>query len=203
MAQDYKESLSAMMDGEANELELRRTLKDADQEDFDTWSRYQVASSIMKGDKDLFLGSDISAAVAQAIQDEPIQKQGMAASTKSWLSFAVAATVTLAVFAGVQFQNTVEGVQPVLQVADTKQDSAPVAAGIEGLSLQAEEGFATVAGQLQVPRVQDQQTVTERAVADSIAADRLNAHIKAHAENSSVNNNEGILTFARDEASHE
>jgi len=68
------------------------------------------------------------------------------------------------------------------------------------LSLQAEQGFATVSGQVQL---QSEQVVTERAVADAIAADRLNAHLGEHSLSNSLNNNEGVLPFARMESTEE
>jgi len=201
MSQNLNETLSAMMDGEANELEMRRALKDADSESMETWSRYQTVSSIMKQDKDLFLGSDISAAVAAAVADEKTPRQGMSAGLKSGLSFAAAACVTLAVFAGLQLNTSDEGLVPAVpQVAETEQNNTPVFAGGQGLSLQAEQGFATVSGQVQL---QSEQVVTERAVADAIAADRLNAHLGEHSLSNSLNNNEGVLPFARMESTEE
>lgn len=201
MTQDYKESLSAMMDGEANELELQRTLKNASEDDMAAWSRYQTASSFMKKDKDLFFGADISAAVSNAIANEaPLKRKGISGA-KPILSFAVAATVTLAVFAGLQLQQTESGFGTVSSdIASTagSAESTPVFAGGQGLSLQSEQGFATVSGELQL-----ETSNTQRAVADSIAADRLNAHIEAHTESSSNNNNEGVLPFARVEAATE
>ena len=67
-----QESLSAVMDNEADELELRRVLNAFDDaETRDTWSRYQVARAVMH--KDLLIPRlDIAAAVSAALADEAV-----------------------------------------------------------------------------------------------------------------------------------
>ncbi|KEZ71739.1 RNA polymerase sigma-H factor AlgU, partial [Pseudomonas syringae pv. syringae FF5] len=62
-----QESLSAVLDNEADELELRRVLNAIDDADTRaTWSRYQVARAAMH--KELLIPHlDISAAVSSAI----------------------------------------------------------------------------------------------------------------------------------------
>ena len=107
------ESLSAMMDGEASELELRRTLKavDGDGELSDTWRRYHLAQSLIKGQK-IESKIDISAGVMSAIgametdSTASHSDNAVTAQRSSWMqgaaSMAVAASVTLAVMLGVQ-----------------------------------------------------------------------------------------------------
>ncbi len=65
-----QESLSAVLDNEADELELRRVLSAIDDADTRaTWARYQVARAAMH--KELLMPHlDISAAVSAAIADE-------------------------------------------------------------------------------------------------------------------------------------
>ncbi len=197
MSNRLNESLSAMIDGEAEELELRRVIRSIDDEALQKWQRYQMASSIIKQDKGLFLGSDISAAVSQAIAEEKPHKKTIPVAIKSVISFAVAASVTLAVFTGLQFtQNNEGGVTPaMLDVATnetTTSANTPVFGG--GLSLSAQPGFSTVSANLDVP---NQSVATERAVADAIAADRLNVYLEKHTSHSTYNNNQGLLPFAR------
>ncbi len=45
-----KESLSALLDGEASELELRRVLKAGDQDTRSLWQRYQMISALVRND---------------------------------------------------------------------------------------------------------------------------------------------------------
>jgi sigma-E factor negative regulatory protein RseA len=65
------ESLSAVMDNEADELELRRVLSaESDSEMRSTWSRYQIARAAMH--KELIEPRlDIASAVSAALAEEP------------------------------------------------------------------------------------------------------------------------------------
>ena len=68
-----QESLSAVMDNEADELELRRVLAAAgdDAELRSTWSRYQIARAVMH--KELLEPRlDIAAAVSAALAEEAL-----------------------------------------------------------------------------------------------------------------------------------
>ncbi|WP_237065583.1 sigma-E factor negative regulatory protein [Microbulbifer guangxiensis] len=109
------ESLSALMDGEASELELQRLLKSSatDSESGQRWSRYQLAASVMRGDSvarpDSDLAARISAAVAreeplqQAAPDRAVAANDAGARWRQMLSRgAVAATVAFAAILGVQ-----------------------------------------------------------------------------------------------------
>ncbi len=67
------ESVSALVDGEASELELRRVLNatDTDPELRVAWARYQCISSVMRGEAGVDLKMDLSAAIREAIDEEP------------------------------------------------------------------------------------------------------------------------------------
>ena len=102
-----QESLSAVMDNQADELELRRVLAASDDPELRaTWMRYQLARAVMH--KDLLEPRlDIAAAVSAALADEPAHT---AATPQRgvWRSvgrLAVAASVTVAVLAGVRLYN--------------------------------------------------------------------------------------------------
>ncbi len=70
--ESLKQSLSALMDGEASELELRRLLQNGEtQEVRDTWSRYQLASQIMHSETSSYQGIDLSKGIAEMIAEEP------------------------------------------------------------------------------------------------------------------------------------
>lgn len=66
------ESLSALMDNQASELEIQRLLKalDADPELKSTWSRYQIASAGLKKDLPVMASSDFAARISAAIDAE-------------------------------------------------------------------------------------------------------------------------------------
>lgn len=115
------ESVSALVDGEASEIELHLILKqlDADHANQDQsvsskWSRYQSVSQAMAG---LPLGGvDISESVSSAIAEEPAYASTLLPTVKSKLytmgRFAVAASVAFVAIIGVQQLNQVSPLQP-------------------------------------------------------------------------------------------
>ncbi|WP_428033206.1 MucB/RseB C-terminal domain-containing protein [Amphritea sp.] len=113
MSEQPKEALSALMDNEVGDFELRSLLKQsADNKELSgQWRRYHVASSLLKNEQ-LGVG-DISTAVMSAIDDEPALKmspvetpvdKGVSAKGffKPLISMAVAASVTAVVILGGQ-----------------------------------------------------------------------------------------------------
>ena len=102
------ESLSALMDGEAQELELRRLLQQlpVDSALRVKWSRYQLVSSILNKQPHAEVSFfELADAVQHAIrQDVCVEKNTAGGWQKITMRFAVAASVTLAVVMGVQWQ---------------------------------------------------------------------------------------------------
>ncbi len=96
-----QETLSAVMDNEADELELRRVLAACgeDAELRSTWSRYQLARSVMHREPTL-PKLDIAAAVSAALADEAAPPKAEKGPWRMVGRLAVAALVTLAVLAG-------------------------------------------------------------------------------------------------------
>lgn len=142
------ESLSALMDNQASELELQRLLKalDADAELRSTWSRYQIASAGLKGDIPVLASSDFASRVSAAIEAEEtysapaiskdvsdqtyVAGSNVVAMPLRWWQqagrVAVAASVAGAVILGVQHYQT-PGVNPADMGAGTMA-AAPVPA---------------------------------------------------------------------------
>lgn len=121
MAERSIESVSALMDGEVADFELRRVLERMDQEPElqDTWQRYHTLRSVMQKEELADPSLDISGAVFAAIESEPTYsastddsaaKQPVAKEKSSFwkplTSMAVAASVTAVVILGAQ--NTIE-----------------------------------------------------------------------------------------------
>lgn len=146
------ESLSALMDNEANELEFRRVLATLDDERVRaTWSRYQLVRAVMH--KELLEPRlDIATAISAALANEPIGTPAPAvvvtvAQVGRWRGIgrlAVAASVTVAVLAGVRLYNqddlgggqlaghkqpplVIPGPQTQAQLASFRQAGAPKA----------------------------------------------------------------------------
>jgi sigma-E factor negative regulatory protein RseA len=144
--QILRESISALMDGEVAELEMRRTLgalaNDPDLRA--TWHRYQLISMAMRGDLpgDLV---DLSKQIGEAIDAEPAHRvagplNNAVVATKKWISplgrIAVAASVAvMAVFVMQKFQSEAPAanlvaatqVDRVQTVSETEAPSAKVA----------------------------------------------------------------------------
>ncbi|SHF63606.1 sigma-E factor negative regulatory protein RseA [Modicisalibacter ilicicola DSM 19980] len=137
MKDNLRESLSALMDNEGDELELRRVLKTADTapDDIQAWRRYHLARSLMHRDHSIDVSSDISERVFASLKTEPApqgsSQDGPARqdvpARSGGLSFAgsaaVAAAVSLMVITGVQFYNGGDsGTSP--DMASSSADSA-------------------------------------------------------------------------------
>ena len=74
MTNDLRESISALMDDEANEIEVHRVLSKMDDEGFrDSWKRYQTISSVMRGEGADSLHMDISKNISAAVQNEHLE----------------------------------------------------------------------------------------------------------------------------------
>ncbi|MCW4152835.1 sigma-E factor negative regulatory protein [Halomonas sp. 18H] len=125
MSQNARESLSALMDNEGDELELRRVLKSLDDEPdaADAWRRYHLMRSMMHHEADTDTSVDLSAGIMARLQDEPVPVAEPAGSARRSMPLArsagIAAAVSLMVITGVQFYN---GASPL-----DNEASAPLA----------------------------------------------------------------------------
>jgi sigma-E factor negative regulatory protein RseA len=184
-----QESLSAVMDNEADEMELRRVLSASDDAELRaTWSRYQIARAVMH--KELLEPRlDIAAAVSAALADEALPVQNRAAVHGPWRTvgrFAVAASVTVAVLAGVRLYNQDEVASTQLaQQAAQPALSAPQTQGpamLAGFSTAGEQQAAAETASEATPGWHDQ---------------RLPAYLRQHAQQAVMNANESALPYAR------
>lgn len=185
------ESLSAVMDNEADELELRRVLAaDGDTDMRSTWSRYQIARAAMH--KELIEPRlDIASAVSAALADEPAitmaKPQRFAWGNLGRL--AVAASVTVAVLAGVRLynQSDVAGPQIAQQAA---QSSIAVP--------QANQGPAVLAGYSEDAGPSDAQATGAQASTEGWHEKRLPTYVRQHAQQAAFGSgSEGALPYAR------
>lgn len=109
------ESLSALMDGEASELEVRRLLRDSadDGELRERWRHWHVARAAMH-DELQAPKLDLASRVSSALADEPVLMAQAPWYARVSGRVAVAASVTLAVLAGLQFSPLNEQAAPEL-----------------------------------------------------------------------------------------
>ena len=193
--QVLQQSLSALMDNEADELELHRVLKASDEPELRAaWTRYQVARAAMHNEA-AFASIDLSGQIMAAIDAEPaltasVEDAEAIAPRKvgsmAWLGrVAVAASVTLAVLGGVRFYNQDALPQDAL-VAQSEQ-RLPATSQAQGsvvlASYNAQGQSAPVA-----ETVAGQESWYER---------RLPSYLRQHAQQSGVNKTESGLPYAR------
>ncbi len=123
MADRSNESVSALMDGEIADFELRRTLEriEAEPELTKMWQRYHLVRSVMRNEEVGKPDLDISSLVMSALDDEPEfstsdahmpkhddEKSAQGTESQFWkplASMAAAASVTAMVILGVQNTN--------------------------------------------------------------------------------------------------
>lgn len=185
MSNDLRESLSALMDGEASELELRRLMRDSDDGDAAYWGRLHRQRSALLGEP-TFSGMDISARVSSAIASEaPLAL----ASTRDWRKplggFAVAASVAALVVFGLG------GGSPT-QVTPQVAEAPVVQNGRVYLASPAPSTAGTVtasAAGVAVPRYQQ--------VDDEQSRERFERFLRQHTERAALNSGQGMVTYAR------
>lgn len=184
-----KESVSALMDDEANELELQRVLSNVDSDVSATWQRYhQIRQVVRENNRELW-SVDIRASLAEKLNmDEPHAPEAERSATaleteeagRNKLSFAgakrgrfraslaIAASAVLAVFVGVQYQSGIEG-------------------GAVSGPLVAQEGTAA-------PDVRQPKMIVEFSEEH---ARQFNEYLLRHAEYSIAGSGQGLLPLAR------
>lgn len=141
------DELSALMDGEATELEMHRVLRSIEEDPAQAakWQRYHLASAILKkeirpGSGEQMLKLDLASRISAAIAEEPVLSQSSdpelatrvpATKSPAWwkpmANVAIAASVATAVVIG--WQQTQPGVTtPTLPLTAHAPQNAPVMA---------------------------------------------------------------------------
>ncbi|BBH47796.1 sigma-E factor negative regulatory protein [Pseudomonas sp. KU43P] len=184
-----QESLSAVMDNEADELELRRVLNAVDDaETRATWSRYQVARAAMH--KELLLPKlDIASAVSAALADEAVPAKVKQGPWRSIGRLAVAASVTVAVLAGVRMFN-----QDEITGAELASSQQPAQ---QGLTMPQTQGPAVLAGYSESSE-QPTGPMANGVLQNQAGWDqRLPGYLRQHAQESALKGTETALPYAR------
>jgi sigma-E factor negative regulatory protein RseA len=142
MNERNKESLSALMDGEADELEIRRVLNQLDKDDElrEHWKNYHLMGSLMRdesldsldlthGINQILDGELAPSGLADLNPSQSPRESRVQKSPRAWYnsltSVAVAASVTLAVLLGVQLIEPDKG----LGLADNRANTSQVPQG--------------------------------------------------------------------------
>lgn len=209
------ESISALMDNQASELELQRILKASEQdaEVKATWSRYQIASSVLRGEQAPIVMPDFAARISAAIDEEDalVEQPAPIVATKPQQGWryqlgrvALVASVAGGMILGVGELN-VATVAPQIAsntvVAPAPLDtSVSLPSGINSPMLNT-RNVAVQTGYEARPqenrRVNFQPRQANTVVSDDEVSRYVNQMIKAHSDNAAMNSGQGVLPYAR------
>lgn len=190
-SESLQESISALMDGEAEQLEIRRVLQATDQDPAvrGTWERYQLARAAMH--KEPWQANvDLSAGIAAALANEPAPRaSGKLVSAWNTLGkAAVAASVAVAVLAGISMVNQGSAPGEPAMVADR----APVAAEpVQAPAAAPQAGTAVLAGFSSSAEAQPAQAPS------AWQEQRIGNYLRKHAENSVQSTAPQLVPYAR------
>lgn len=206
--EQLNESLSALVDGEVSELELRRILKSDTDEVNALWRRYNLASSAIKGELGQHAQTDLSASISAAIADEPelsvaspdtvANNQTKTKVSRLWPNLGrlgIAASVAGAVVVGVQF-TTLNSTVNIAEVPATATQPAP-ATGAPALGGDTTARVVSQQGEQQ----SNQQTpiVLNEATRQQLQQmeEEVNRLMLEHQQNASQNTQQGVLPYIR------
>jgi len=190
MSETMRESLSALMDDEANELEIERVLSRiaGDPELRQAWVRYNMVRGVTAGQHPARLDLDVSVRVREALGGEV---HGTAGLRHRWLrplaSMAVAASVAATV---------VLGGQQLAQLEASGQDSQAIASSVSPVGMVNSLGATSVQASYGTQSVPVLQPATRTAYQE-LARQRLHKYTQAHAEQAALNSPSGLVPFAR------
>ena len=190
------ESLSALMDDAANELELERVLSQlsSDPELRQAWLRYNLANHAVHGDQLAHCDWDISTRVQSALAGSPSAnfsptltgfKQHL---MRPLISFGVAASVAVTVVIG--------GQQIAGLGANTFESDRSVAADASPVGLLNSVGAIPMQANFGMQAIPLMQSATSSAY-DDLAQERLRRYMQEHAEQAALNSPQGLIPFAR------
>ncbi|MEX2961413.1 sigma-E factor negative regulatory protein [Microbulbifer sp. TYP-18] len=209
------ESLSALVDGEASELELQRLLKASatSAEIGERWSRYQLAASVMRRERIAKVNPGLAAGVSMALERElPLSAQaasdgiavgdtGYRRTRRMLTRGAVAATVAFAAILGVQQLPESPGSAELVATAER-----PVQPPVQ--SVQQPSGFYVPAPTARAVSTAMPRLVPERqgdgpgqAFVQQLPTPELMRHLNRvmveHSEQAAELGNQGMVPFVR------
>jgi sigma-E factor negative regulatory protein RseA len=193
MSEKLRESLSALMDDEANELELQRVLSliGQDSELRETWVRYNATRSALSGQQVAGLNLDISSRVSAAIASDGELGSGAQRAVqrlmKPLASMAVAASVMGAV---------VFGGQQLAYLDSSSAGNQAVAASASPVGLVNSLGATTVQASYGTQTMPGLEPATRTAYKE-LARQRMQKYMQEHVEHAALNSPQGLLPFAR------
>jgi sigma-E factor negative regulatory protein RseA len=194
MSDKIAEGLSALLDNESSELDVRRLTRDMTDEDLKTWQRMCTVKSMLHKEDAAFSSVNLLDGIRAGIQDEVIDAQPLsetkslseskkASGWKGWLGgMGVAAAVAMAVV-GIGLQTDQFSSSGGQQLVSNDQPSVETT---------------------EKPKTQTQNTGATRLAASDMTPeqykalqDKLRSYMQHHAENSSDDSLGDIMPYAR------
>ncbi|GLQ29803.1 sigma-E factor negative regulatory protein [Litoribrevibacter albus] len=180
MSDKIAESLSALLDNEATELDVRRLTKHMSDEDLDTWRRLCSVKQGLHNEDMTFASVNLLEGVRAGIADEEIVVKQSRSGLKQWVGgFGVAAAVAMAVV-GIGIQNDqftngdaqfVENDQPKVETSEKPQSSDDSGTRLAASDMSPEQYKAL--------------------------QDKLRSYMQHHAENSTEDRVGDVMPYAR------
>lgn len=216
MKDTFHEDLSALMDGELTELELRRVLKQCaeDPDQLAQWQRMHRVRSVLRGEHRepgmRLAATDLTQRVSAALasedaHDEPIRKA--AGQAPSWwrenlmkplASVAVAASVSAMVVVGWQSVSGVPGVPAGTGLAQNNGSAAPLVSQTRTIPGTGAMPVAEFQSAAQRPvRALNSPAMDIIRLDDQAYNERLRRYLISHSANAAQHTASGTYSYAR------
>lgn len=207
MSDQLSETISAIMDSQADDLEVRRLLKaldNASEEEASVilaqWESFHTIGSVLRNESisdnetpTMRASSSFAASVSAAIADEEPMGKAIKQPSKSepmWKRFAVAATVTLAVLVGVQEYESMQA-----GGASYTADNTTVVPAVKNADQSLIDLTAT---QLASADLAVDSPLSEASNLEAVEAqERLNEYLLEHTNHAAKQSGQGMIPFAR------
>lgn len=190
MSELMRESLSALMDDEANELEVERVLArmSSDSDLRQVWVRYNLVHSVASGQPPTHLELDISSQVREAVAGDSRGITNLRQRlVRPLASMAVAASVAATV---------VLGGQQLAQLEADNYDAQAIASSVSPVGMVNSLGATSVQASYGTQGMPELQPATRTAYQE-LARQRLHKYMQEHAEHAALNTPNGLVPFAR------
>jgi len=207
MSDQLSETISAVMDSQADDLEVRRLLKALDNASEEEaavilaqWESFHAIGAVLRNESTsannastMRASSSFAASVSAAIADQTPMDQTHNRPSKNepiWKRFAVAATVTLAVLVGVQeYESMQEG------GANYTAENTAVVPAIENTN---QSLIDLTAIQLASSDAAVESPISEAEKLEAVEAqERLNEYLLEHTNHAAKQSGQGMIPFAR------
>ncbi|MBT5922943.1 MAG: hypothetical protein HOH29_04340 [Cellvibrionales bacterium] len=211
MKDQLSETISAVMDSQADDLEVRRLLKALDNASEEEaaailaqWESFHSIGSVLRNESrsnnetpTMRASSNFAASVSAAIADEaPMDKVARRPSKSDpmWQRFAVAASVTLAILVGVQEYESMQAGD-----ASYTADNAVTVPALQSVDQSVDQSVVDLtAVQLASSEVALESSMSEAEKLEAIEAqERLNEYLLEHTNHAAKQSGQGMIPFAR------